>query len=80
MKLFGGFNLRDKGAAIWAGWNRTTRTIFVIAMVAVAVLGGGPVLGHVSILLSWDRDVGGTHSGMAFFSAVAGRAVPVCTR
>jgi branched-chain amino acid transport system permease protein len=38
MKLFGGFNLRDKGAAIWAGWNRTTRTIFVIAMVVFASL------------------------------------------
>ena len=27
------FNLRDKGAAIWANWNRATRTIFVLVMV-----------------------------------------------
>jgi branched-chain amino acid transport system permease protein len=38
MKLLGSFNLRDKGAAIWAGWNRITRTIFVIAMIVVAGL------------------------------------------
>ena len=29
------FNLRDAGASIWAGWNRTTRTAFVIAVVFI---------------------------------------------
>jgi branched-chain amino acid transport system permease protein len=38
MSKFGNFNLRDKGAAIWAGWNRATRTIFVLVIVGLAAL------------------------------------------
>jgi branched-chain amino acid transport system permease protein len=38
MSKFGNFNLRDKGAAIWAGWNRATRTIFVLVMIGIAAL------------------------------------------
>ncbi|QLL23711.1 branched-chain amino acid ABC transporter permease [Actinobacteria bacterium IMCC25003] len=29
------FNLRDKGAQIWAGWSRPVRTIFVIAVIVL---------------------------------------------
>jgi len=29
------FNLRDKGAEIWAGWSRPVRTIFVLAFIAL---------------------------------------------
>ena len=29
------FNLRDKGAQIWAGWSRPVRTIFVIAIIVL---------------------------------------------
>jgi branched-chain amino acid transport system permease protein len=32
------FNLRDKGAEIWEGWNRPKRTIFVLLMILVAGL------------------------------------------
>jgi len=32
------FNLRDKGAEIWTGWSRPVRTIFVLAMIALAGL------------------------------------------
>ncbi|MEN9687251.1 MAG: hypothetical protein RL381_263 [Actinomycetota bacterium] len=32
------FNLRDKGAHIWDGWNRTTRTIFVVAFIGLMAL------------------------------------------
>ena len=32
------FNLRDRGAAIWAGWNRATRTIFVVVTVGIVAL------------------------------------------
>lgn len=32
------FNLRDKGAAIWAGWNRATRTIFVLVVIGLVAL------------------------------------------
>ena len=38
MNLLNGFNLRDKGAAIWASWGRPARTLFVIAMIVVAGL------------------------------------------
>jgi len=38
MSRFSNFNLRDKGAAIWAGWNRATRTIFVLVMIGIAAL------------------------------------------
>lgn len=33
MNRFTNFNLRDKGAEIWAGWSRATRTIFVVVFV-----------------------------------------------
>jgi branched-chain amino acid transport system permease protein len=29
------FNLRDKGAEIWASWSRPVRTIFVLALIAL---------------------------------------------
>ncbi len=29
------FNLRDKGAEIWAGWSRPVRTIFVVVSIAI---------------------------------------------
>jgi branched-chain amino acid transport system permease protein len=32
------FNLRDKGAEIWAGWSRPIRTIFVLACITVIAL------------------------------------------
>jgi branched-chain amino acid transport system permease protein len=32
------FNLRDKGAAIWAGWNRPKRTAFVVIFIALNAL------------------------------------------
>lgn len=38
MSKFTDFNLRDKGAAIWASWNRATRTIFVLVVIALTAL------------------------------------------
>jgi len=38
MSKFSDFNLRDKGAAIWAGWNRATRTIFVVVIIVLVGL------------------------------------------
>ena len=38
MSKFTDFNLRDKGAAIWAGWNRATRTIFVLVLIGLTAL------------------------------------------
>jgi branched-chain amino acid transport system permease protein len=38
MSKFTDFNLRDKGAAIWAGWNRATRTIFVLVVIGLTAL------------------------------------------
>lgn len=38
MSKFRNFNLRDKGAAVWAGWNRATRTIFVIVITGLVAL------------------------------------------
>ncbi|MCX6436805.1 MAG: branched-chain amino acid ABC transporter permease [Actinobacteria bacterium] len=32
------FNLRDKGADIWAGWSRPVRTIFVLSMIVLVGL------------------------------------------
>jgi branched-chain amino acid transport system permease protein len=32
------FNLRDKGADIWAGWSRPVRTIFVLVVIAIVGL------------------------------------------
>jgi branched-chain amino acid transport system permease protein len=32
------FNLRDKGAEIWAGWSRPVRTIFVLSMIVLVSL------------------------------------------
>ena len=32
------FNLRDKGAEIWAGWSRPVRTIFVLSMIVLVGL------------------------------------------
>ena len=32
------FNLRDFGAGIWAGWNRATRTVFVLAFISLIAL------------------------------------------
>jgi branched-chain amino acid transport system permease protein len=31
-------NLRDKGAALWEGWDRPRRTIFVIALIALVIV------------------------------------------
>ena len=31
-------NLRDKGAQIWEGWNRASRTLFVLVVIALATL------------------------------------------
>ena len=45
------FNLRDKGAEIWAGWNRPVRTIFVITVVVlVGLLPFAPSWGPTSFL------------------------------
>ena len=38
MSKFTNFNLRDKGAAIWAGWNRATRTIFVLVVIGLTAI------------------------------------------
>jgi len=38
MGRFQSFNLRDAGAKIWAGWNRPTRTIFVLAFLSLVAL------------------------------------------
>ena len=35
MSKFGDFNLRDKGANLWAGWDRPRRVVFVLATIAV---------------------------------------------
>jgi branched-chain amino acid transport system permease protein len=32
------FNLRDFGASIWSGWNRPTRTLFVLAVISLVSL------------------------------------------
>ena len=32
------FNLRDKGADIWAGWSRPVRTLFVLSMIVLVGL------------------------------------------
>ncbi len=40
------FNIRDKGAAIWSGWNRFQRTSFGIAMILLA--GALPFAGNYS--------------------------------
>ena len=36
--LKNGFNLRDFGANIWEGWNRQTRTIFVVVLIGFVAL------------------------------------------
>jgi len=38
MSALKSFNLRDKGAEIWAGWNRLTRTVFVSVFVLLIAL------------------------------------------
>jgi branched-chain amino acid transport system permease protein len=38
MSKFMNFNLRDAGAAIWAGWNRPKRVAFVLIALVVALL------------------------------------------
>jgi branched-chain amino acid transport system permease protein len=38
MSKFTDFNLRDKGAAIWADWNRAKRTIFVLVVIGLTAL------------------------------------------
>ena len=38
MNTLRNFNLRDKGAEIWAGWNRPVRTVFVVAMIIIVGL------------------------------------------
>ena len=35
MTLMNNFNLRDKGAEIWAGWSRPVRTVFAIALIGL---------------------------------------------
>jgi branched-chain amino acid transport system permease protein len=40
------FNLRDKGANLWAGWNRPQRTLF--ALLAIALAGLLPFAGNYS--------------------------------
>jgi branched-chain amino acid transport system permease protein len=45
------FNLRDKGAEIWAGWNRPSRTIFVLFVVfMVGLLPFASTFGPTSFL------------------------------
>ena len=45
------FNLRDKGAEIWAGWSRPVRTAFVITLiVAIGLLPFAPSWGPTSFL------------------------------
>ena len=45
------FNLRDSGAALWAGWNRPTRTIFALFVIGlVALLPFAPSWGPTSFL------------------------------
>jgi branched-chain amino acid transport system permease protein len=51
MSALRNFNLRDKGAEIWAGWNRPVRTLFVIAIVViVGLLPFAPSWGPTSFL------------------------------
>ncbi len=39
------FNLRDKGAELWAGWSRPVRTIFVVAVIVI--------IGLIPFAASW---------------------------
>ncbi len=39
------FNLRDKGADLWAGWSRPVRTIFVVAVIVI--------IGLIPFAASW---------------------------
>jgi len=32
------FNLRDRGAEVWAGWNRTTRSVFAVLLIGLVAL------------------------------------------
>jgi len=51
MSALKNFNLRDKGAEIWAGWNRLTRTIFVsVFVLLIALLPFAPNWGPTSFL------------------------------
>ena len=51
MSALKNFNLRDKGAEIWAGWNRLTRTIFVsVFVLLIALLPFAPDWGPTSFL------------------------------
>ena len=51
MSALRNFNLRDKGAEIWAGWNRPVRTVFVITFVLlVGLLPFAPSWGPTSFL------------------------------
>jgi branched-chain amino acid transport system permease protein len=38
MNALRNFNLRDKGAEIWAGWSRPVRTAFVLTMILIVGL------------------------------------------
>ena len=38
MNTLRNFNLRDKGAEVWASWNRPVRTVFVLAMITIVGL------------------------------------------
>ncbi len=38
MSKFSNFNLRDKGAELWASWNRPQRTVFALVIITLAAL------------------------------------------
>lgn len=51
MSALSNFNLRDKGAEIWGGWNRLTRTVFVsIFVLLIALLPFAADFGPTSFL------------------------------
>jgi branched-chain amino acid transport system permease protein len=44
-------NIRDKGAALWEGWNHTQRTVFAVVLIAlVAIMPFAGDFGFISIL------------------------------
>lgn len=51
MSAFRNFNLRDSGAAIWAGWSRPVRTVFVLTLIVIiGLLPFAPSWGPTSFL------------------------------
>ena len=48
-------NLRDKGAALWEGWDRPRRTSFVIALIALVII--TPFAGNFAVTSILDTPI-----------------------